>query len=359
MLKILYAVQATGNGHISRAIELMPLLQQYGKVDVFLSGNNSSLSMPFEVKYKSIGLSLFYGNTGSLDYFKMLTAFQPYRIYKEAQQLPLEKYDIVINDFESITSLACKLKNKPCVHFGHQASFQSKHTPRPKQKDIIGEWVLKNYANGNLNIGLHFDNYDDFIFSPILKDCIVNAQPNKQNHITVYLSHYSDEVLTNALGKIKDVRFEVFSKKAKSIEIKNNITFIPVNNELFTKSMINSLGVITGAGFETPAEALYLEKKLLCLPIKGQYEQSCNAAALQQFNVPILQQIDEYCITHIHQWLQMDAPKKLLLHQSSQQIIEQVIHQGLSLTNNKSINTIQNAYHSHSFFEIQNQPLYT
>jgi hypothetical protein len=29
-MKILYAVQATGNGHISRAIELMPHLEKYG-----------------------------------------------------------------------------------------------------------------------------------------------------------------------------------------------------------------------------------------------------------------------------------------------------------------------------------------
>ncbi|NBR37369.1 MAG: hypothetical protein EBT80_08470 [Chitinophagales bacterium] len=42
-MKIFYAVQATGNGHISRAMTLMPHLQKWGTVDVFLSGNNSHL----------------------------------------------------------------------------------------------------------------------------------------------------------------------------------------------------------------------------------------------------------------------------------------------------------------------------
>jgi len=37
-MKIFYAVQATGNGHISRAMELLPYLERYGKVDIFLSG---------------------------------------------------------------------------------------------------------------------------------------------------------------------------------------------------------------------------------------------------------------------------------------------------------------------------------
>jgi hypothetical protein len=41
---------------------------------------------------------------------------------------------------------------------------------------------------------------------------------------------------------------------------------MPVNNDGFTQSMISSHGVITGAGFETPAETLYLGKKLICVP---------------------------------------------------------------------------------------------
>jgi len=57
-MKIFYAVQATGNGHISRATELVPLLQKYGEVDVFLSGSNYSLKTILPVAYRSKGLSL-------------------------------------------------------------------------------------------------------------------------------------------------------------------------------------------------------------------------------------------------------------------------------------------------------------
>ena len=44
-MKIFYAVQATGNGHISRAMELLPYFQRYGQVDIFLSGANNSLQL--------------------------------------------------------------------------------------------------------------------------------------------------------------------------------------------------------------------------------------------------------------------------------------------------------------------------
>lgn len=324
-MKILYAIQATGNGHIARAAELLPHLSRYGKVDIFLSGNNSSLETNLPVTYRSKGLSLFYGNRGGLDYWKMMKAFSPIRILKEAKALPVEKYDAVINDFESITALSCKLKGVPFIHFGHQASFLSRHTPRPASKDPAGEWILKQYAHSEHAIGLHFKSYDDYIFSPVIKQNVLQADPVNHGHVTVYLSHYSDAVVEKALSPVKDILFHVFSKSNKKIEQKGNILFMPVSNKSFTQSMIRSYGVITGAGFETPAETLYLGKKLLCVPIQGQYEQFCNAAALKDFNVPVIDSIDHSFSAHIGNWLNCKPQQKLTLHQSTADIIENVI----------------------------------
>jgi uncharacterized protein (TIGR00661 family) len=270
-MKIFYAVQATGNGHIARAGELLPYLQRYGEVDVFLSGGNSSLNSSLPVKFRS------------LDYFKTIKEFSPINAYKEAKQLPLEKYDIVINDFESITALACRLKHIPSVNFGHQASFMSNKTPRPAKKDRTGEFVLQNYAKAKSYIGLHFEQYDDFIYSPVIKEKILQAEATNKGHITVYLPHFSDLELVKKLKQLGEIKFEVFSKRVTSREYNKNITFIPIDNNSFTESMINAAGIITGAGFETPAEALYLGKKLMVIPIKGQYEQLCNAEALKSF----------------------------------------------------------------------------
>jgi uncharacterized protein (TIGR00661 family) len=330
-MKILYAVQATGNGHISRAIELLPFLEQYGNVDVFLSGNNSNLNAALPIKYRSKGMSLFYGNKGGLDYWKMMKDFSLQRIWKEANALPVEQYDIVLNDFDSITSLACFLKKKPSVGFGHQASFQSKNTPRAVKKDLAGEWILNHYAIATAYAGLHFKPYDQFIFSPVIKQTILQANPKSEAYITVYLSHYNDDIVKKALQKIGGMRFEVFSKKIQQPVTEGNITFIPISNEGFTQSMINSAGVITGAGFETPAEALYLGKKLLCLPIRGQYEQHCNAAALKEFGVTVVDKIDDQFATFVDAWLQAPAPMNLTLGQSTYEIVQQVIELARSL----------------------------
>ncbi len=330
-MKIFYAIQATGNGHIARAIELMPYLQQYGDVDVFLSGSNNNLQFNLPVKYRSKGVSLFYGNRGSLDYKKIYREFSIFRMWKEAKALPVEEYDIVFNDFESITSLACRLKGVPSVGFGHQASFYSSKTPLSAKRDRLGETILRNYARATKYVGLHFESYDDFIFNPVIKQDILDANPTDEGHITVYLSHYADEVVAAQLKKIKGVRFEIFSKKAKAISVDSNVTFIPISNNAFNESMIHCNGMITGAGFETPAEALYMGKKLLCLPIKGQYEQLCNAEALKRFNVPIIPAIDDNFNSAVEQWLNSPNPKQLHLTHCTYDIVQHAVSVGKSL----------------------------
>lgn len=334
-MKILYSIQATGNGHIARAIELLPFLQKYGAVDVFLSGSNSSLNFNLPVKYRSKGLSLFYGNKGALDYWKMAKAFSPFRIYKEAKHLPVEKYDIVLNDFESITYLACKIKKVPFVHLGHQASFSSGKTPRPEKKDLAGEFILRHYVSSPYTIGLHFQQYDTGIYSPVLKSTILKAQPVNKGHVTVYLSHFCDEVVIQQLQQLRDIHFHLFSKKAKEITRTGNISLVPVNNTSFNESMISAAGVITGAGFETPAEALYLQKKLLCIPILGQYEQLCNAEALKPFNVTVIERMNERFAFEVSMWLNALQPKPLQLTSSTAEIAELAVEKGLSLKHSR------------------------
>jgi uncharacterized protein (TIGR00661 family) len=303
-MKIFYAVQATGNGHISRAMQLLPYLRRYGQVDIFLSGANSQLSLDAPVRYRSNGVCLFYNESGGLDYRKIIRTINPVHTWDEVKGLPVEDYDVVINDFECITSLACAYKKIPSVNMGHQASFKSPYAPLPKKKDIVGKLVLQHYAKATQYIGFHFEQYDDFIFTPVIKKEVLQAKPVSKNHITVYLSSYGDEVVFDHFRKIKQFRFHVFSKKVKENVTRENVTFMPVSDRAFTESMVSSAGVITGAGFETPAEALHLQKKLMVIPIRGQYEQWCNAAALERLGVKVLAKMDDNFSAEFDKWRQ-------------------------------------------------------
>ncbi len=311
-MKILYSVQATGNGHISRAHQLLPFLKEFGDVDIFLSGSNASLECNFSVKYKSDGFSLFFAPCGKLDYYKTFRSFRYQRLIKESRELPVEKYDLIINDFEHITSRACKLKNIPSVHFGHQASFRSKKTPRPDKKSIVAEWILSNYATATKHVGLHFETYDEFIFPPVIKEEFIQSCPQDHGHITIYLPAYEKHCIETAIQQISPQPVHWFLPEIKQPKTVGNVTFYPVNQNFFNESLIYCKGLITGGGFETPAEALYLGKKLISIPINGQYEQQCNAAALKNMGVTVLKECNENFAHEITKWLsKTQAPTKM------------------------------------------------
>lgn len=301
-MRILYAVQATGNGHISRAIELLPHLSKYGDTDICLSGSNAQLGTALPVIYRSKGISLFYNQRGGLDYRRIAMQLNPWRIIRDAWNLPVEKYDLIINDFETITSLACRLKQVKCVQFGHQASFQQKGVPKPIKKNPAGEFILQHYCSAAAHFGLHFRPYTEHINWPVIKQRIRRATPVDRHHITVYLPHFSRREIHTCLKTLHFMRFQVFTRETSLIQQEDNITWFPVDNEMFTQSMIECHGVITGAGFETPAEALFLRKKLMVIPIGGQYEQLCNAEALKAWNVSVAPGLSTGFGAAVHRW---------------------------------------------------------
>lgn len=323
-MKIFYAVQATGNGHISRSMELLPYLQQYGQVDIFLSGDNSHLKLDAPIAYRSKGLSLYYTCNGSLNYWKTAKSINPVALSKLVKELPVEKYDLVINDYEYITAKACGAKHIPSVNFGHQASFQSMKVPRPQQKSITGEWLLKNYAKADRYMGLHFKNYDDFIVTPVIKEDILKADPTDAGHITVYLPSYCEPQLIEIFSPFKDFRFEIFSGQSTAEHQVGNIRFLPVNKKRFNESMISCHAIITGGGFETPSEAIHLGKKIMAVPIRGQYEQCCNAAALSGLGIMTVEKIDTGFVSLFQDWIHNWQPVQIDYSRSIPQCMERL-----------------------------------
>jgi uncharacterized protein (TIGR00661 family) len=310
-MNILYAIQATGNGHISRAMELLPHLEEYGNIDIFLSGGNSHLALDAPIKYRSKGLSLYYNCNGGLDYWQIAKGIHPLRLRQEIRDLPVEKYDLVLNDFDYITSAACARKKVPSINFGHQASFYSSHTPRPSIKNSTGEWILKNYAKATHYVGLHFKSYDHFIFTPVVKQQILEANPTDKGYITVYLPSYCEPQLVEIFSAFGDLQFDVFCGQVMQPRQEGNLRLLPVNKQAFNESLIHCSGIITGGGFETPAEALHLGKKIMSIPIRSQYEQQCNAAALQEMGIRVLKSIDHTFSDHLEDWINNDERIKM------------------------------------------------
>ncbi|MBS1556992.1 MAG: glycosyltransferase family protein [Bacteroidota bacterium] len=310
-MNILYAIQGTGNGHLSRAIDIIPELKKYGSLDLFVSGAQAEVVLPYPVKYKSKGLSFYFGKSGGINFLKTFQKNSSKDVIKEIKNFPVEKYDLVVNDFEPITAWACRRKEVKIVSLSHQAALLSKKAPRPKIVDPFGEWMLKNYAPVKKYVGFHFEEYDKNIFTPVIRQAIRQAKVKDHGHYTVYLPAYDDKKLVQRLLKLDKIKWHIFSKHTKRPYHVGRISVFPVSGADFIESVVSSSGVLCGAGFETPAEVLHMNKKLLVVPMKSQYEQHCNAAALKKLGVPVLKKVKKKSIKKIGQWLEEAKPLNL------------------------------------------------
>ncbi|RYY20939.1 MAG: glycosyl transferase [Chitinophagaceae bacterium] len=324
-MKILYAIQGTGNGHLARATEIVPLLKTKGEVDVLVSGTQSDLELPFPVKYKLGGLSFIFGKKGGIDLLGTYKKSHLKQLLKEVNKLPVENYDLIISDFEPVSSWACYLKNRTCVAISHQAAVLNKKAPRPAKTDPVGKAILRYYAPATVNYGFHFQSYDDNIFTPVIRSEVRKQTPINLGHYTVYLPAYSDKKIILELAKFEGVRWEIFSKHFTHAISSETIRLVPISNQAFLKSMATSQGVLCGAGFETPAEALYLGKKLLVIPMKNQYEQHCNAAALAEMGVPVIKSLKEKNLHVIREWMNSGQAIKVDYHDETSGLLDRIL----------------------------------
>lgn len=324
-MKVLYAAQATGNGHLSRANEIIPFLQRKCDLDILVSGTQADVGLYHFVKYKRKGFSFIFGKKGGVDFYKTIQQFQSKRFIKEIKNLPVEEYDLVINDFEPISAWACKIKNVPCISMSHQYAVIHKSAPKPAKADPFAWMILRYYAPCTKGVGFHFKAFAENIFTPVIRSAIRNAAISNLGHYTVYLPAYDDEKLIDFFSNFKKTRWQIFSKHTKKSYQAGNCTIKPVSAADFTTSFTSCEGILCGAGFETPAEALYMGKKLLVIPMKHQYEQHCNAAGAAELGVPVLKKLKKKYINQVDNWLNDSSRIQVDYKDETNLVIEKVL----------------------------------
>lgn len=328
-MKILYGVQGTGHGHISRARVVLPKLREYAEVDVLISGYNFKMNIDGPVDFTARGMSLAYDNSGSVDLLKTATNLHPVTFMRDIQKVPIEDYDFIVNDFEPVTAWAAKRAGIPCVAISHQCSFLSDQVPRPGQPAPIAEQVMRHFAPSTAAVGSHYFRYDDFIEPPIIRRQIRELSPKLGGHITVYLPAFDHQTLCSIFNQVKKVEWHVFSPECEEAYIKGNVKVNPVGKETFLESIENCLGIVSATGFETTSEAMFLGKKLLTIPIKNQYEQLCNAAALKELGGKVVYGIDQHFSRILSAWIEEGAVLSLPEISDEEELIQKIIEAGL------------------------------
>lgn len=322
-MKILYAIQGTGNGHVSRAREIIPLLKKYGDVDIVLSGTHTEVNLGHHIKYRFHGVGFIFGQKGKIDVWRTLKDIRFWEFLKNVKQLPVRDYDLVIQDVEPITAWACKLKGKSCWEMSHQISLNSGKTPKIKGFHF-GHVFLKFYTPRKHKVGFHFKKYDDFIHTAVIRNEVRKLESTNENFYLVYLPAFGDAYLKKLFHQFPEHQFVVFSKHTQTSYNDKNVKFLLIDNEGYLQHLAKCSGLICGAGFEGPSEALFLKKKLICVPMQNQYEQLCNAQALEDLGVPIIWKNKSFYLK-LKNWLVHNNTMTLDFPDETEEIVRQIV----------------------------------
>ena len=286
-MKILFGVQGTGNGHISRSRELVKKLRESGhEIEVIISGRKEEELKEVEVfsPYRVLkGLTLVTYR-GKMNYIETMFQLDLGRLMSDVLALDVNGVDLIITDFEPVTSMAARIKNIPSLGFGHQYAFRY-NVPMSKG-NIFERYTLLNFAPAQYNAGLHWHHFNEPVFPPVIPQSLYEAEKVgvRERKVLVYLPFEEVEDVAGLLEPFDNYEFYIYGK-VKDDHNDGHLRYRGYSREGFLRDLQESNGVVCNAGFELPGEALHLGKKLLLRPLDGQIEQESNALAIEELSL--------------------------------------------------------------------------
>ena len=282
-MKILYGIQATGNGHISRSRVMAKYLKEQN-VDVtyLFSGREKEKLFDMEVfgdyLYRR-GLT-FSTSAGQMNYVKTAFTNNIFGFIRDIYALDVSQYDLVITDFEPITAWAAKRQGVKSLAIGHQYAF-GPNTPVAGET-FIARKIIEHFAPAQQSFGLHWSKFDDNVLPPIIDVGLERTEAN--GPILVYLPFEDQQYVTEILNDFPEFHFVQYAQELADSQ-QGNVDLRVTCYDGFKADLRRASGVICNSGFELNSECIHLGIPILTKPICGQMEQESNALALKQLGL--------------------------------------------------------------------------
>lgn len=326
-MKILYGIHGSGNGHVTRARVLAKTFKQNPNitVDYIFTGREKSKYFDMEIfeDYQvREGLSFIHkqGEVQKLDTLKSLNFKQ---FIGDVRSLNVKEYDLVISDFEPITAWAAKIRKIPCLEISHQTAFS--HPVPQKGKGGFDKFLLKYFAPATVGLGVHWYHFGHQIMPPIIDDTWFKEAAEKHNgksnkHFLIYLPFEDTADIEKLLAPLSEHQFEVFHPQITQEDQQDHIHWHRPNTAKFKQALFEAKGVISNGGFELSSECLFLGKKLLIRPMKGQFEQLSNAVTLEHLG--LCQYMENLSLEKVKSWIASPAAKPVKFPTDAQVFID-------------------------------------
>ncbi|MDN4164814.1 glycosyltransferase family protein [Cytophagales bacterium LB-30] len=338
-MKFLFLIQGEGRGHLSQAITLEKILLDAGhSVCCTLVGKSERRIIPEYFKRnmhspiqeiaspnfvtdkqnKSVQIlrTIVYNARYTPRFLKSLG-----QIHKTVAQ---HQPDCIINFYDFLGGLYSFLYRPKAqyVCVGHQYLAYHPNFPFAPNKPL--DKLLFTFNNSltswraDLRIALSFSPYAParigklVVTPPLLRQEVFEAKPQTEDFLLAYMvnSGYGEEVMEWS-EQHPETRIHCFwdeKSKPEVWEYSPSLTFHQVNDVKFLDYMSRCKGYVSTAGFESICEALYLQKPVLMIPVKGQYEQACNALDAQKAEAGIA--ADSYQIDLLLDYINQNQGKE-------------------------------------------------
>ena len=330
-MKFLFIVQGEGRGHMTQAQVLKGILEKQGhSIEAVILGTSKRRKVPayFFDSFQcpvypfpspnfitdSENKSIRIGATIT-ENLKKAPLF--YRTLKQIDQyIKLHQPDSIINFYDMIGGLY-NMVYRPKARFiaiGHQYLAFHPEFDFANQKNIYNFLFKLNTkitcfgADTTIALSLYPPpdakmNNEQKVWPPLVKESIKKIKVKEGDFFLGYAvnSGYAQDIMLTAKEN-PGSKIEAFwdnSEMPDHYQPLPNLVFHQICEKHFIEKMASCKGFLTTAGFESIGEAMYMGKPVLMVPVKGQYEQHCNAIdaekagagkAANDFNLTVLKQ---------------------------------------------------------------------
>lgn len=307
-MKFIFIVQGEGRGHMTQAITLFHLLKNAGhEVPKVIVGKSRRRKLPdfFINQISSEIVQLPSPNfvtdrkNQSVDMYKSFvvniakTSIFLNSIRKIHKLVKQERPDAIINFYDFLGGFYFLFRRPKVKHIALAHQYLSNHKdfefPRGRIYDKRSMFVANYIASfrASKRLALSFQHFEDepqkklFITPPLLRDIIKKQEVIEEDHFLVYMvNHGYSKQVEKFHKKHPDIKIHCFwdkKKMPKEMKVDDRLIFHQLDEKKFITLMASCKAYLTTAGFESVCEAMYMGKPILMVPVKGHYEQSCNA----------------------------------------------------------------------------------
>ncbi len=318
-MKILYGVQGTGNGHVTRARIMAKAFAEAGvEVDWVFSGRPRADFFDMEAfgDFQCYRGLTFQVKSGRILILKTAMTTNLSQLSQDIKKVNVEGYDLIVNDFEPVSAWAAKRAGKKVIGLSHQNSFY--YDIPKKGNNFVIEWFMRNFAPVTQPIGLHWHHFNQPILPPLIEPSHYENE-SLPKHYLVYLPFSDVADIEPQLRNFPDYQFYIYQKVPKATD-DGHIHIRPFSREGFQQDLHRCEGVICSAGFELPSEAIQLGKKILVQPVAGQMEQKSNALALCQLGYGSATNVLSEEV--IRRWLPLTKPNPVIYPNVAKAVVE-------------------------------------